>query len=107
MKTLLRRFRRSLAAPVTITLYSRVDCHLCDLAKKPVARLSASYPGVTARTVDVDMDAVLRDRYGLRVPVVTATVDGIETVLAEGKISELWLRRAFADLGRGAHNAAE
>jgi len=106
MQTLVRRFRRSTpampaapAAPaITVTRYTRVGCHLCDLAAKPVARLVAATPGATSRIVDVDTDPNLQARYGTRVPVVTATVRGQETVLAEGKVSEVWLRRALAAL---------
>lgn len=63
-----------------------------------MARLVATTPGATLRVIDVDTDAALRARYGLCVPVVTATVDGRETVLAEGKVSELWMRRTLAAL---------
>ncbi len=106
METLLRRFRRpSAAAPpaLTVTLYTRVGCHLCDLAKKPLARLVAATPGAALRVVDVDTDAALVAAYGLRVPVVTATVGERETVLAEGKVSEIRLRRAL-DALRGPHD---
>jgi len=103
MQTLVRRFRRSTlvmpAAPaLTVTRYTRVGCHLCDLAAKPVARLVAATPGTILRTVDVDTDPDLQARYGARVPVVTATVRGQETVLAEGKVSEVRLRRALTAL---------
>lgn len=103
MQTLVRRFRRSTPAipavpAITVTRYTRVGCHLCDLAAKPVARLVAATPGTISRTVDVDTDPDLQARYGTRVPVVTVTVRGQETVLAEGKVSEVWLRRALAAL---------
>lgn len=98
MQTLMRRFRRPAPPALTVTLYSRAGCHLCDLAQKPVARFVAATPGTTLRVVDVDSDPGLRERYGLRVPVVTATVAGQETALAEGKVSEVWLRRAYTAL---------
>lgn len=105
MQTLVRRFRRpasaaSRAPTITVTRYTRAGCHLCDLAAKPVARLVAATPGATLRTVDVDTDPELQERYGLRVPVVTVAVGnhGQETVLGEGKVSEVWLRRALARL---------
>ncbi len=102
MQTLVRRFRRPAPPALTVTLYSRVGCHLCDLATKPVARFVATTPGATLRVVDIDRDPDLRERYGLRVPVVTAMVAGREMVLAEGKVSELWLRCAFAACTSGA-----
>lgn len=97
METLLRRLRRPPIAPpsLTVTLYTRAGCHLCDLARKPLARLVAAMPGAALRVVDVDSDNALGAAYGLRVPVVTALVDGQEAVLAEGKVSEIRLRRAL------------
>lgn len=101
MNTLLLRLRRPSAPPIVITLYTRAGCHLCDRAEQPTARFVAATRGATFRTVDVDSDDALRARYGVRVPVVTATVAGRETVLAEGKVSALWLRRALAVRVRG------
>lgn len=103
METLLRRFRRPPSTPLTVTLYTRAGCHLCDLARKPLSRFVAVMPGAALRVVDVDSDAALREVYGLRVPVVTTTTVGAatETVLAEGKVSEIRLRRALAALRDG------
>jgi len=98
MQTLVRRFRRPAPPALTVTLYSRVGCHLCDLAEKPVTRFVGAMPGATLQVVDIDTDPDLSVRFSLRVPVVTATITGQEMVLAEGKISEVWLRRAFATL---------
>jgi len=96
MQTLVRRFRRPVPPALIVTLYSRMGCHLCDRAKKPVTRFVGATPGAILQVVDVDTDPDLCARYGLRVPVVTATMAGREMVLAEGKVSEVWLRRAFA-----------
>ena len=97
MNTLLRRFRRP--APIhTVTLYTRTGCHLCDDAKNPVARAIAATPGASLHMVDIAGDAALESRYGLRIPVVTVTVAGVEQVVAEGKISDIRLRRAFGTL---------
>lgn len=103
METLLRRLRRPPIPTTTVTLYTRAGCHLCDLAKKPLARLVAATPGAALRVVDIDTDAALVAAYGLRVPVVTASRDGQEAVLAEGKVSEIRLRRAL-DALRGGHD---
>jgi hypothetical protein len=94
MNALLRRFRRP-DPTLIVTLYSRAGCHLCDDAKKPVARAVAATPGASLCTVDIAGNADLEARYGLRIPVVTVTVAGAERVVAEMKISDIRLRRAF------------
>lgn len=62
---------------MTLTLFTRDGCPLCDEAKDALARAGASW-----EEIDVDADPVLRDRYGERVPVIE--VDG--RVLAEGNL---------------------
>ncbi len=93
-----RRVRRQ-RPYLTITLYTRIGCHLCDDAKKPVARAVAATSGATLRVVDITGHADLEARYGQRIPVVAIPTDGEERVLAEGKISDLRLRRALSALG--------
>ena len=60
---------------VRVTLVTRVDCHLCEVAKQAMARV-AEATGVAWREVDVDSDAHLRARYTDRVPVIL--LDGEE-----------------------------
>ena len=62
-----------------LVLYTRRGCHLCAEAEDLLAVL-----GVDARLVDVDGDVVVRDRYGLRVPVLE--IDGRPVV--EGRFRE-------------------
>ena len=57
-----------------VTLYTRVGCHLCEAAETVVRALAPGQAEV--RVVDIDADPELRDRYTVRVPVVT--VDGVE-----------------------------
>lgn len=61
--------RLAVAAPRTITLYTRAGCHLCDEAKAAIAPLLSQF-GATLREVDIDHDPVLRERYTHDVPVV-------------------------------------
>lgn len=57
-----------------LTLYTRVGCHLCEAAETVVRALA---PGrADLRIVDIDADPLLRDRYTVRVPVVT--IDDVE-----------------------------
>ena len=52
---------------ITLTLYSRPDCHLCDVMAgqlEPLLRGRAEL-----RVVDISGDLGLKRRFGLRVPV--------------------------------------
>ena len=80
-------------APLELTCYGKADCSLCDKAKVPIERLvRASRGRIVACWVDILTDEALVARWGERIPVVCAGA----TVLAEGKVSELWLRRALS-----------
>ena len=58
-----------------LTLITRVDCHLCDVAKQALARV-ADEAGVGWVEVDVDSDPALLEEYWDRVPVIL--LDGKE-----------------------------
>ena len=80
------------APPLVLTCYRKADCPLCDRAKAPVARALRGHGGrVVAEWVDIAGDEALRARWGERIPVILAG----DTVLAEGRVSELRLRRAL------------
>ena len=92
-----RRNEEAAPAPLELTCYGKADCSLCDKAKVPVGRLVRSSGGrILARWVDIESDDALVARWGERIPVVCIG----ERVLAEGKISELWLRRAIETFRR-------
>jgi hypothetical protein len=55
--------------PVRVRVVSRVNCHLCDVAKAAVARV-AQAAGVGWTEVDVDADPVLLEQYSDLVPVI-------------------------------------
>ena len=110
-KTRLGAGRLGAGAPLALTCYGKPDCSLCDKAKTPVARAVRGLP-VTVAWVDILTDPALVARWGERIPVVCAPAPsrpapsrpapsgvlgalGGETVLAEGKVSELRLRRAL------------
>ena len=89
---------RRAGAPLVLTCYGKADCSLCDKAKAPIARIVRASGGrITAEWVDIQRDPALNARWSERIPVICAG----ETVLAEGKISELWLRRALDAYARG------
>jgi glutaredoxin len=56
-----------------VTLYTRVGCHLCDVAKAVLDEVRRERP-FELTTFDVDSDTELREKYGDEVPVVT--IDG-------------------------------
>jgi hypothetical protein len=58
-----------------LTLITRANCHLCDLAKEAMAEVAAQ-TGEAWRELDVDADPALLDEYSDRVPVVL--LDGRE-----------------------------
>jgi len=55
--------------PCVVTLYTRPGCHLCEEAKASIAPMLAEF-GATLREVNIDADAVLRERYGMDIPVI-------------------------------------
>lgn len=58
-----------------VIIYSRPDCHLCDLAEQSIddAKCADRY---TMEVVNIDNDVELQARYSLDIPVVT--IDGRE-----------------------------
>ena len=75
-----RRFRK-------VVLYTRQDCHLCDIAKAVLVRYYQYLPPI--EEVDIDKDAILIARFTTDVPVVE--LDG--KVRFKGRVDEILLRR--------------
>jgi glutaredoxin len=61
--------RLAASGPRTITLYTRPGCHLCEDAKALIEPMLGEF-GATLREVNIDEDAVLRQRYGTDIPVI-------------------------------------
>jgi hypothetical protein len=61
--------RLEIAGPHEVTLLGRVGCHLCEGVLRQIEPLVARF-GAKLRTVDVDTDRILRERYGNEIPVV-------------------------------------
>jgi glutaredoxin len=61
--------RLAAAGALDVTLYTRPGCHLCEEAKSVMAPLLAEF-GARLREVNIDEDAVLRERHGCDVPVI-------------------------------------
>lgn len=75
-----RRFRK-------LILYTRQECHLCDIAKDVLERYGHYLPVV--HEVDIDKDAILIAKFTTDVPVVE--IDG--KVRFKGRVDEILLRR--------------
>jgi uncharacterized membrane protein len=58
-------------ALLTVTLYTRRDCHLCEATLQDLASISDEFPHRVVE-IDVDTDPVLIQRFGERVPVLEA-----------------------------------
>ena len=75
---------------MTLTLYSRPGCHLCEEMKTVVARV-ASAQSMTVEEIDISTDPELEARYGLEIPVLE--IDGRK--VAKYRIDEATLRRVL------------
>ncbi|MFQ5617009.1 MAG: glutaredoxin family protein, partial [Anaerolineales bacterium] len=54
---------------ISVTLYTREDCHLCEQTKADLETLQSEFPHQLVE-VDVDSDESLRLKYGNHIPVV-------------------------------------
>lgn len=54
---------------LTVTLYTRQDCHLCEQAKSDLESLQANYPHRLVE-IDIDSDPALQKKYLVEIPVV-------------------------------------
>jgi len=76
---------------ITLTLYSRPGCHLCDEMKAVIHRVAKSTP-LQLEEIDISIDHKLEERYGLEIPVLM--VEGKKA--AKYRIGEEELRRVLA-----------
>lgn len=77
--------------PLSVILYTRSGCHLCDDAKRVLIEC-----GLNPKEVDIDGDPHLVERHGTQVPVVE--IDGRERFF--GRVDPVLLRRMIATAGR-------
>jgi hypothetical protein len=82
---------------VTLTIYSRPGCHLCDDMKAVVKRVVQDVDDVSDRAsikeVDISTDPALETLYGLEIPVLL--IDGKK--VAKYRVTEDALKRLLAD----------
>lgn len=72
----------------SLTLYTRVGCHLCDVMKERLDVIAQTHP-FTLELVDIDRDAALKALYDHEVPVLL--VDGAK--VAKYRLDEPMLLR--------------
>jgi len=53
---------------ITLTLYTRLGCHLCEMMEQQLSDLQCQLNFAVA-IIDVDSDEILSQRYGGKVPV--------------------------------------
>ncbi len=72
-----------------LVLYHRPGCHLCE---QMLAALYVTYGDeIEVSLVDVDSDPTLKERYGLRIPVLAAE----DKVICEARLDEAVLDAYF------------
>jgi glutaredoxin len=84
-------------AVISLTIYSRPGCHLCDEMKTVINRVAESIP-LQLEEIDISASHELEERYGLEIPVLM--VDGKKA--AKYRIGEEELRRVLAGRAGGA-----
>ena len=72
----------------SVIVYTRPDCHLCDVA----CNVLQAY-GLSPQKVNIDSDARLVEQYGWVIPVVL--IDGKERF--RGHVDEILLRRLLVE----------
>ncbi len=84
---------------MTLTLYSRPGCHLCDEMKAVVQRVTRTIAmPIAIHEVDISTDPDLESRYGLEIPVLLVG----ERKVAKYRVAEEELRRILQDRAKGA-----
>ena len=77
---------------IEVTILSRHDCHLCDVALRIAQHVQTEMPFTLTR-MNIDEQADLAARYGDRVPVIL--IDQVEAL--SGKMTEGEFRRAISN----------
>jgi glutaredoxin len=86
--------RLAATGPRDVTLYTRPGCHLCEEAKAAIAPVLREF-GAALREVNIDDDAVLRERYRWDVPVIFLGAHKV----AKHRVNVEQFRRQLRDAG--------
>jgi len=82
---------------ISVTIYSRPGCHLCDHMKTLVQHVARTIP-LALQEIDISKDPALEAQYGLEIPVLM--VEGKKA--AKYRIGEEELRKLLAGRAGGA-----
>ena len=96
----LARRRTHRGPALRVTLYERVECGLCAEAHRALRRIGLDHP-LEIERVDVDADAVLRERYTLRVPVLRCSGQELDVAGLGDAAIRRWLAERQAGALRG------
>ncbi len=58
---------------VNVTIYSKKDCHLCDVAKETLLRIQKEFP-FPLEEIDIEKDKTIFEKYKYLIPVIE--IDG-------------------------------
>jgi len=95
------RLRTHRTPAVTVTLYERAGCHLCEETHRALRRIGLDRPLAIER-VDIAADPVLELRYVVRIPVVAVGDAELDAArLADPEIAAWLLAVAGPTLDRG------
>jgi glutaredoxin len=61
---------------VTITIYSKKDCHLCEIAKEALINIRKEFP-FSLTEVDIEKNKAIFEKYKYLIPVIE--IDGEKT----------------------------
>lgn len=75
---------------VRVIIYSRRDCHLCEMALEQLQKARQEYL-LEVKDIDVDTDPALKERYGEQVPVVS--ING--KIRFRGRVNGILLKRVL------------
>ena len=81
-------------AVISVDIYSRPDCHLCDEAKEVIGRVQHRVP-FELRVINVETDPKLEKEYGEQIPVVfingsKAFKYHVDEARFEKRVKRLW-----------------
>lgn len=88
--------RRGFPVNPRLTLYTKKGCSLCDKAKETIRKVASDVP-LDYEEFDITKDPATYEKYRWSIPVLA--IDGKEQFVT--KVSEVWLRRALQERGRG------
>jgi glutaredoxin len=73
----------------TVTIYSKKECHLCDVAKEELKALQCDF-GFSLKEVDIEQDKLAFEKYKFLIPVIEVDGEIISTYrVNEKKLTDI------------------